>query len=219
MSLSIIGRFSENELIVLGEKSKYPLCVFRLFGYITNFYASCLNSKENIISTQYIYDKKNTKIKIYELEKICIDVIQKLGFNNDIRIEEEVSEGERRYSLFSSSISKYLISIGYIETLWNGDITSFFLPLDKNKMYPIALLQRLEFLIGSYLSEQTNIEGEWCFCNNKQKMMFVLDCLYLFADEEDNLNLISFFRIPHVHRIKLNTDGYLWRKIKDSITD
>lgn len=218
MNLDILKKLSNEDIILLKRGSKYPLSVFRLLGYITSFYAGSLNLEKGIIESIFTYDfeENNGSHKIKQIEKICLKVIEETDLNNDLNITIKCDDFNKSttYILSSPNICNYMLPI--IKT---KDLLSLFIPTMKPiiGLFPLALLQRFEFLVGTYLSHQTDIEGEWRFENNLQKFKTVFEFLYVFVDDEDTIQTTSFFRTPHIHKIKLNIDGELWSTIKENI--
>ncbi len=136
---------------------------------------------------------------------ICFQLLEELELDNDIQIKEE---GDH-FVIESQSICTYLESLDWRE------IKEMFISLMKPPYgtYPLALNQRMEFLVGSYLFHGKN-SGELIFYNNYQKASLIHQFMVEMADETDFICFTSKFCTPNIHKIELNTDGYLWKTLE-----
>lgn len=218
-------KYDREEYELLEKLSKYPMSTFMLLGFITNYYAGTYNPSQEILHKQFIYDGASPLVYNREeyLVTICQKVIQDNQLDDDIKIEPTKDDFNKTSGtcVFSKSICNYLDSIGY-EDIYLGkkDLDIFFIGLVKPPFgtYPTGLLQRLSFLVGSYLNHQSSVKGEFRLANNYKKVNLIRTFISDLAEEDDILEHISRFRTPYTHQLKINTDGSLWSLIEEQIS-
>lgn len=185
-------KYSLKNTETIKRLSKYPMSVFRLFGYITNYYAGAFNPEKAVIDRHFIsnvHDKIIHNKKEY-LIKICSTIFIELKLENALKVETTNDDFNKttQYTILSDNICEYLLSTGYKDVIaGKKGINELFIGLVKPTIgiFPTALLQRLEFIIGCYFYHQTDNEGEWIFYNNYEKAKLIYNFMFDLAEESD----------------------------------
>lgn len=204
------------------QLSKYPVTYYRLLGIVLSYYAGSFNPKENIVQqyTRCHYTDSYIDWKISKVSRAISGLLLDLNQSNDLIIEEVLKEEnlDKKYNksfirIFSENTCSYLKSVEY------DDISDLFMPCFgvSNDIRLLGQLQRLEFICGAYISGYRGQDAEWVFSNNLEKFQLIYKYMIELGEEDDVVRSRSIFSTPHSHRINLNTDGNLWKSIKENL--
>lgn len=204
--------------------SKYPKSFYRLLGIVLDYYAGSYSPNRQIIQqyTKFESPKNYTDWSIDKVEKVILTFMSDLNLLNDLKIEKNLIEEnkDKSKSIYSIKIKSQSVC-SYLESIDFQNVSHLFVPLSRSttQMYHLALLQRLEFILGTYINAYKGKKSTWIFFNNFQKFNLVYEFMTNLADEEDIINTESKFLTPHSHSITLNTEGNLWKIIDKQLNN
>lgn len=194
--------------------SKYPASFFRLLGCLVNYYGGTYHPKGDTVQSFRAYqaNEAEVKAKAINVHQTCMQLLSDIQGNNDVNLSMVHQEDTMEFKVNSQNVCDYLAGIHF------NTVDELFLGMIKPIIgtYPTTLLQRFEFVVGAYIYHGLR-SGEWVFYNNFEKMKLVHEFMVVLADEEDEITTTSLFKTPHVHKIKLNLDGPLWKTIEEEL--
>ena len=212
-----MNKFFTEEYQQLWALSKYPKSFYLLLGFTYSQYAGTFDMDNATIQKFITYDTVSEleKNKFYNLNIICSNLINDLEVTNDLEIKtDKITDNRVVVSFISGNICTFFKSISFKQ------ISDLFIGLFKPPFgtYALALHQRMEFLIGTYLYHYIE-EGKFIFYNNYEKTVLTHQFMVDLSDEEDEIYLTSKFMTPHCHKIELNKEGVLWATMKNILND
>lgn len=197
------------------------LSLYFLIGFIKN-YAGGFSVNESIYQRiSFIGDNfeisQQKKDSFKKLIKVCESVLKNVGIDNDISIE--YWENEKGAVIYSKNIVELICDFFKLKERYteNGSFVLdeyLFDEFDRRNEESFSYQQRLSFLCGAF--DSNGNDNELYFYNDYKKCLLVHYLLKCFADEDDKIQMESYFKTPYTDYIVINKNGNIWNAIKNT---
>lgn len=193
--------------------------LFYLIGYMKS-YAGGFSINESIyqrisfVGDDFTIDTHLQKT-FKKLIKICEKALDEANLNHDITIE--YWDNEKGGIIYSKNIVTLICDFFKSKDCLEGDR---YLILDEyifedfewREEDSLSHQQRLMFLSGAFDSHGKG--KTFYFYNDYSMCLLVHNVLRCFSDEDDTIEMKSYFKTPQTDTITLNEDAGLWDNLK-----
>lgn len=192
--------------------------IYYLLGHIDN-YAGGFSAADGVFKRISLLgaDWKINPEKVLKSERLlkkCEAILEENNLSNDIRIEKW--EQDKGMTIFSKNLVELMerciptksTSFGRDQFEINQALFDEFEWHDTNSN---SHKQRLNFLAG--VMNSNAVDNKIYFYNDYDKCVLTHSFLKCFADEGDQLTLVSHFGTPWVDTIEIRKEGQLWKSI------
>jgi hypothetical protein len=195
------------------------LSLFYLIGFLKNYSGGFSVSEAIFQRISFVGDdfeiSQQKKDIFKKLITICESTLNESGLDNDISIE--YWNDEKGAILYSKNIVGLICDFFKSKDSYT-DQGHFILDeylfddFDRKNEASFSYQQRLKFLFGVFDSNGDN--NKLYFYNDYRKCILVHYVLKCFGDEDDTIEMKSYFKTPMTDCISVNKNGEIWSVLK-----
>ena len=195
------------------------LTLFYLIGFIKS-YSGGFSIEESIYQRiSFVGDNfeisESKKETFKKLTELCEKTLTDAKVSNDINVEYWANK--KGAIIYSKNIVELICDFFKSKDSFteNGRLVLdeyLFDEFEWNNEESFSYQQRLSFLCGAF--ESNGNDNELYFYNDYKKCLLVHYLLKCFADEDDKIQMESYFKTPYTDYIVINKNGNIWNEIK-----
>jgi len=195
------------------------LTLFYLIGFMKS-YSGGFSIEESVYQRiSFVGDdfeiSESKKETFKKLTELCEKTLTDAKVSNDINVE--YWDSKKGAIIYSKNIVELICDFFKSKDSFteNGRLVLdeyLFDEFDWKNEESFSYQQRLSFLCGAF--ESNGNDNELYFYNDYKKCLLVHYLLKCFADEDDKIQMESYFKTPYTDYIVINKDGNIWNEIK-----